>query len=107
VWSPRQLAAFLDYVRDERLYALWRLVALRGLRRSEAIGLPWDNVDLDRRLLTISQQLTVDASTFAVSLPTCRRSASTTSATAPPASPTSPAPTSKPSRTNSATPASF
>jgi integrase len=65
VWSPRQLATFLEHVRDERLYALWWLVALRGLRRGEAVGLPWDNVDLDRRQLTISQQLTVDASTFA------------------------------------------
>jgi len=74
VWSPRQLAGFLGYVRDERLYALWWLVALRGLRRGEAVGLPWDNVDLDRRQLTISQQLTVDAGTFPVSAPKSRAS---------------------------------
>ena len=72
--APRQLAGFLGYVRDERLYALWWLVALRGLRRGEAVGLPWDNVDLDRRQLTISQQLTVDAGTFAVSAPKSRAS---------------------------------
>jgi integrase len=67
-WQP------LDYVRDERLHALWWLVALRGLRRGEAVSLPWDNVDLDRGQLTISQQLTADAGTFAVSAPKSRAS---------------------------------
>jgi len=80
VWNPHQLAGFLDHVQDERLYALWWLVALRGLRRGEAVGLPWDNVDLDRGQLTISQQLTVDASTFAVSEPKSRASHSAAAA---------------------------
>ena len=42
------LAAFLDHVADDPLYALWWLIALRGLRRGEAAGLRWHDIDLDR-----------------------------------------------------------
>ena len=44
VWTPRQLAVFLDSVAAERLYAMWWLLALRRLRRGEAAGLRWHNV---------------------------------------------------------------
>lgn len=40
VWTAEQTAAFLRCVRGHRLYALFHLVALRGLRRGEAAGLP-------------------------------------------------------------------
>jgi integrase len=58
VWKPQQLAEFLDFVRDERLFALWWLVALRGLRRGEAAGLRWSDVDLDQGQLEIVRQRT-------------------------------------------------
>ena len=51
VWTAAQLAAFLDSVRQDRLYALWWLAALRGLRRGEVTGLRW--ADLDHRQLMI------------------------------------------------------
>ena len=38
VWSPQELGAFLDHVRDDRLYALWLLVATTGMRRGEFAG---------------------------------------------------------------------
>jgi integrase len=47
------LAAFLDSLRPDRLYALWRLAALRGLRRGELAGLRWADLDLDHRQLAI------------------------------------------------------
>lgn len=53
VWTAAQLAAFLDFVRDDRLYALWWLLALRGLRRGELAGLRWADLDLDHRQLVI------------------------------------------------------
>ena len=53
VWTAAQLAAFLDTVRQDRLYALWRLAALRGLRRGELAGLRWADLDLDHRQLAI------------------------------------------------------
>jgi integrase len=46
VWTPEQLRAFLTYVRGDRLYAAWLLVATTGLRRAELAGLRWVDVDL-------------------------------------------------------------
>ena len=40
-----------------RLYALYHLVTFRGLRRGEAVGLPWAEVDLAGRSLTVTQQI--------------------------------------------------
>jgi integrase len=53
VWTPAQLAAFLDSVRQDRLHALWRLATLRGLRRGELAGLRWADLDLNHRQLMI------------------------------------------------------
>src|SRR6266700_2266320 len=57
VWTAEQTAQFLHYVRDNRRYALFHLVALRGLRRGEAAGLRWSDLDLDARTLTVTGQL--------------------------------------------------
>ena len=39
VWSEEQLHAFLDSVKDDRLFPLWRFLAMTGCRRGEALGL--------------------------------------------------------------------
>ena len=57
VWTAAQTVQFLRGVRGHRLYALFHLVALRGLRRGEAAGLTWAAVDLDAGTLTVSGQL--------------------------------------------------
>jgi integrase len=57
VWTAAQTSEFLRQVRGHRLYALFHLVALRGLRRGEAAGLRWSDLDLDARTLTVSEQL--------------------------------------------------
>jgi len=56
VWTAGQLAAFLDFVAGDWLYAMWWLIALRGLRRGEAAGLRWVDVPLDQQTITIEQQ---------------------------------------------------
>jgi integrase len=56
VWTVGQTAQFLRQVRGHRLYALFHLIALRGLRRGEAAGLQWSDLDLDARTLTVSGQ---------------------------------------------------
>jgi integrase len=45
VWSPVELRDFLEHVREDRLYALWLLVATTGMRRGELAGLRWVDVD--------------------------------------------------------------
>jgi integrase len=57
VWTAEQTAEFLRQVRGHRLYTLFHLVALRGLRRGEAVGLRWSDLDLDAGALTVSEQL--------------------------------------------------
>jgi integrase len=47
VWSAEQLAAFLASVRSDRLFALWRLLAMTGMRRGEALGLRWEDLDME------------------------------------------------------------
>jgi integrase len=61
VWMPAQVGAFLDYAGDDRCYPLFLLVALCGLRRGEACGLRWCDLDLTRGTATISVQLTQNA----------------------------------------------
>jgi integrase len=56
VWTEHQLADFLRFVSADRPYGMWWLIALRRLRRGEAAGLRWVDVDLDERTLTINQQ---------------------------------------------------
>src|SRR5262249_23087537 len=57
VWTVGQTAEVLRQVRGHRLYALLHLIALRGLRRGEAAGLRWSDLDLDAGTLTVSGQL--------------------------------------------------
>ncbi len=69
VWTVKQLAAFFAFVADDRLFALWWLIALRGLRRGEAAGLRWADVDLDARVIVIGQQRIAYGHTVAVGPP--------------------------------------
>ncbi len=55
-WSRDELAAFLRATKDDRLSPLWRLLAMTGLRRGEALGLRWSDVDLAAGRLSIQRQ---------------------------------------------------
>jgi integrase len=57
VWTPQQTGRFLDHTRDDPLYPLYHLIAFRGLRRGEACGLHWADLDLDTGALHMSRQL--------------------------------------------------
>jgi integrase len=47
-WSTREVREFLEYVRGDRLEALWRLAVATGMRRGELLGLRWQDLDGDR-----------------------------------------------------------
>jgi len=57
VWTLRQLVTFPVGVENDRLAALWWLIALRGLRCGEVAALDRDDLDSEARELTISRQL--------------------------------------------------
>ena len=59
VWTPAQLRAFLKHVTDDRLYALWLLYATTGLRRGEALGLRWDDIDLEAGTIYVHRNRTM------------------------------------------------
>jgi integrase len=56
-WTASELGRFLDHMQRDRLFALWRLDAMSGLRRGELLGLTWRGLDLEASALTVSQQL--------------------------------------------------
>jgi integrase len=59
VWSPLQLRRFLAGVRDDPLFAAWRLLATTGMRRGEVLGLRWSDVDLDAGTIAVRSALVV------------------------------------------------
>jgi integrase len=61
VWTPDQLSAFLASAAWHPLFALFRLIGMRGLRRGEAYGLQWGDLDLDEGVAYISRQFQHDA----------------------------------------------
>lgn len=56
-WSAEELRAFLEHVRDDRLYAAWLLAASTGMRRGEVLGLHWRDVDLGAKRVAVTQSL--------------------------------------------------
>ncbi|MER7624374.1 site-specific integrase [Streptomyces sp. NPDC126503] len=56
-WSLDETLDFLAAARRDPLYAAFVLAIAMGLRRGELIGLRWADVDLDRRVLYVRQQI--------------------------------------------------
>ena len=57
VWTPPQTRRFLGSIAGHPLYTAFLVMALCGLRRGEACGLRWSDLDLDARLAYVSQQV--------------------------------------------------
>jgi integrase len=54
-WSAGELATFLRHVETDRLGPLFEVIAACGLRRGEALGLRWTDLDLARSTARIRQ----------------------------------------------------
>jgi integrase len=57
-WAAEELARFLGSIEGERLAAAFVLLATTGMRRGEALGLRWSDVDLKAGRLSIVQTVT-------------------------------------------------
>lgn len=57
VWTPEQTTRFLERAYRDRLYALFHLIALKGPRRGEAVGLEWESVRLGDGAVDITTQV--------------------------------------------------
>jgi integrase len=56
-WTDEELARFLNRVRGDGLYALWRTAATTGMRRGELLAATWPALDLGARRLHVTQAL--------------------------------------------------
>ena len=73
-WTAEQLAQFLDSIEGERLAAAFVLLATTGMRRGEALGLRWGDVDLAAGRLSIVQTITTVRDKMVMSPPKTARS---------------------------------
>ena len=55
--SPQQVAKLVGAMSEDRLAGLYLTMLGTGLRRGEALGLKWSDLDLDRAVLTVRNQL--------------------------------------------------
>ncbi|HAM41108.1 MAG TPA: site-specific integrase, partial [Candidatus Omnitrophica bacterium] len=55
--TPAQAQAFLDVASGHRLYAVYAVAVAMGLRQGEALGLRWEDVDLEAGELVVRKQL--------------------------------------------------
>lgn len=56
-WNPAEAQEFLKAIRGDRLYALYAVALSMGLRRGEALGLRWRDVDLDGGVIRVEHGL--------------------------------------------------
>jgi integrase len=74
VWSASESRTFLGHVANDRLYPLWVLYLTSGLRRGEALGLRWQDIDLDAGRLAVRRTLVAVGGKPAFSTPKTERS---------------------------------
>jgi integrase len=72
-WTAEQCQLFLSESKEDRLSALYHLMIVTGLRRGEAIGLRWEDVDLESQCLFVTQQITDVRGKLVVGTPKTRR----------------------------------
>ncbi len=56
-WVASEVKLFLNAAEDDPLFPFFYMIITLGLRRGEALGLPWDAVDLDAATVRIGQAL--------------------------------------------------
>jgi integrase len=81
-WSAGELAAFLQHVETDRLGPLFEVIAATGLRRGEALGLRWTDLDLANRTARIRQTVVDVGGRLQFSTPKTRSSEATVPLTA-------------------------
>jgi integrase len=60
VWTLAEARRFGEYVRGDRLYPMWRLLLVTGLRRGELCGLQYPDLEPDQGTLKVCRQLVVE-----------------------------------------------
>jgi integrase len=74
-WDARTRRSFVDasQLSGDRLHALWVTLATSGMRRGEALGLRWTDIDLDAGRLQVVQTITQTGSKAEIGEPKTSR----------------------------------
>jgi integrase len=57
-WTAATLRTFLELTRGDELWPLWLVMATTGLRRGEALGLRWADIDFDTGRVRVTRTVT-------------------------------------------------
>jgi integrase len=71
LWTPEEVVRFLDTARPHRLYALFYLALSTGMRRSELLGLRWQ--DVRGSLISVRQTLVPAGNKVSFSTPKTKK----------------------------------
>ncbi len=71
-WSREELGRFLAVARASGYGPIWLLLALTGMRRGEALGLRWQDVDFAEGTMNVSQTYVAIKATMRISTPKTR-----------------------------------
>ncbi len=58
-WTLTQLSMFLENAKGSAYGPIWLLIAATGIRRGEAMGLRWSDLDFERGIMHIRQAVTM------------------------------------------------
>lgn len=56
-WTPDEATTFLRAAKDHPWYAAYAMLLLFGMRRGEVLGLRWCDIDFERQVIHVRQQL--------------------------------------------------
>lgn len=60
VWDTEDIKSFLNVAQDDSLHPLWHLLLYTGMRRQEALGLRWRDINWERGTAHIVQTVIAD-----------------------------------------------
>jgi integrase len=76
VWTPAECSTFLEAVRasGNRYYPVFAAALFTGMRQGELLGLRWQDVDLDRALISVQQTLETAGTSPRFGMPKTKKS---------------------------------
>ncbi|GIM45915.1 site-specific integrase [Collibacillus ludicampi] len=57
VWNEEEVKRFLEVAKDDRYYVAFLLAITTGMRKGEILGLRWQDVDLEKGIISVRQTL--------------------------------------------------